>query len=104
MGAFGERYTIKKYHIIYQKIAQIDLFGIGMYIKYKLCNPVAASQFMSKIRKSILILQEFPYIGAKYEGDSNRFKIYKNYLIFYEIQEKEKKIIIKRIIHRNINM
>lgn len=59
---------------------------------------------MSEIRKSILILQEFPYIGAKYEEDSNRFKIYKNFLIFYEIQEKEKQIIIKRIIHKNINM
>lgn len=59
---------------------------------------------MSEIRKSILILQEFPYIGAKYEGDSNRFKIYKNFLIFYEIQEKEKQIIIKRIIHKNVNI
>ena len=59
---------------------------------------------MSEIRKSILILQEFPYIGAKYEGDSNRIKIYKKFLIFYEIQEKEKKIIIKRIINSNVNM
>ena len=75
-----------------------------MYIKYKLCNPIAASRFMSEIRKSIMILKQFPYIGAKFEEDSNRFKIYKNFLIFYEIQEKEKRIIIKRIIHKNVNM
>lgn len=104
MGEFRESYIIKKYNIIYQEIAQIDLFAIVTYIKYKLCNPIAASRFMSEIRKSILILKEFPYIGAKYEGDSNRFKIYKNFLIFYEIQEKEKRIIIKRIMHKNVNM
>ena len=40
---------------------------------------------MSEIRKNIMILKEFPYIGAKFEEDSNRFKIYKNFLIFYEI-------------------
>ena len=104
MGAFRESYIIEKYNIIYQEIAQIDLFVIVTYIKYKLCNPTAASRFMSEIRKSILILQEFPYIGAKYKKDSNRIKIYRNFLIFYEIQEKEKRIIIKRIIHKNVNM
>ena len=104
MGAFRESYIIEKYNIIYQEIAQIDLFVIVTYIKYKLCNQIAASRFMSEIRKSILILEEFPYVGAKYEEDSNRFKIYKNFLIFYEIQEKEKQIIIKRIIHKNVNI
>lgn len=82
----------------------MNLVTIGNYIKYQLCNPIAAFQFMSEIRKSILILQEFPHIGAKYEKDSTRFKIYKNFLIFYEIQEKEKQIIILRIIHKNINI
>lgn len=93
MGEFRESYIIEKYNIIYQEIAQIDLFAIVKYIKYKLCNPIAASRFMSEIRKSILILEEFPYVGAKYEEDSNRFKIYKNFLIFYKIQEKEKKLL-----------
>lgn len=57
----------------------MNLVAIGKYIKYQLCNPIAAFQFMGEIRKSILILQEFPNIGAKYEKDSTRFKIYKNY-------------------------
>lgn len=81
------------------------MFNIRTYIKYKLYNLTAASRFISEIRKNILILQEFPYIGAKYDEDSdNRFKIYKNFLIFYEIQEKEKLVIIKRIIHKSANL
>lgn len=82
----------------------MNLATIANYIKYELCNPISAFQFMSEIRKSILILQEFPHIGAKYEKDGTRFKIYKNFLIFYEIQEKEKQVIIVRVIHRNKNM
>jgi len=66
-------------------------------------NPIAAKNFVKNIEKSIYNLSYFPYIGTKYEGENNRFKIYKNFLIFYEIQEKEKRIIIKRIINSNIN-
>lgn len=32
----------------------------------------------------------------------NRFLVHQNYLIFYEIQEKQ--IIVKRIIHKNVNI
>lgn len=41
----------------------MNLATIANYIKYELCNPISAFQFMSEIRKSILILQEFPHIG-----------------------------------------
>ena len=42
-------------------------------------------------------------MGKKYYNDTNRFLVHKNFFIFYEIQEKEKLVIIKRIIHRNVN-
>ena len=77
---------------------------ISNYIKNKLKNPIAARNFVKNIEKSIYNLFYFPYIGLKYEKDTNRVKIYKKFLIFYEIQEKEKRIIIKRIIHSNVNM
>lgn len=77
---------------------------ISNYIKNKLKNPIASQNFVDDIEKSIYNLSYFPYIGAKYKNTKNRFKIYKNFLIFYEIQEKEKRIIIKRIIHKNVNM
>jgi len=58
---------------------------IEEYIRYYLCNPIAANRFIVQIEKMIHNLQFFPYSGAKYEKDSSRFKIYKNFLIFYEI-------------------
>ena len=77
---------------------------ISKYINNKLNNPIAARNFEINIEKSIYNLSYFPYIGAKYKKDSDRIKIYKNFLIFYKIREKEKRIVIKRIIHKNVNM
>ena len=68
-----------------------------------LCNHISAINNIKKIIEKINSLQYFPYRGAIYTDNYNRFLIHKNYLIFYEIHEKEKLIIIKSIIHDNIN-
>ena len=73
------------------------------YIAYNLENPIAAINTVQNIKNKINSLDIFPYRGAYYSSKSSRFLIYKNYLILYKIQEKEKLIIIKRIIHRNVN-
>ena len=77
---------------------------ISNYIKNKLKNRIAAHNFINNIESSIYNLSYFPYIGLKYKQEKNRIKIYKKFLIFYEIQEKEKRIVIKRIIHSNVNI
>ena len=78
---------------------------IENYIKNKLKNPIAAQKFVKNIENSIYQLSYFPYIGAQYKNSTYyRFLVHQNYLIFYEIQEKEKQIIVKRIIHKNVNI
>ena len=72
---------------------------IEYYIKYKLKNPIIANKTIIKIIDKIFILENFPYIGSIYKEGPIRFIIYKKFLIFYEIKEKEKNVIIKRIIH-----
>ena len=84
-------------------IAQIDILTTHNYIYYNLNNPIAAKFYMENIINKIESLKHFPYRGVIYLDIFHRFLIYKNYLIFYEIQEKEKLIVIKRIIHKNIN-
>jgi len=74
------------------------------YIKNKLKNVIAAEKFRDDIEKSIYNLSYFPYMGLKYNKSTTRIKIYKKFLIFYEIQEKEKRIVIKRIINSNVNI
>jgi plasmid stabilization system protein ParE len=97
------RCTIESYKINYHKNAQIDLINNYLYIYYNLCNPIVAINYMENIKLKIRSLQYFPYRGAIYSNKYNRILIYKKYLIFYEIHEEEKLIIIKRIIHSNIN-
>lgn len=80
-----------------------DIQDIFYYIKYKLYNEQAANRFLTNIIMKISILQYFPYIGAIFQNNQDRFIIYKNFLIIYEIQEKEKIVNIKTIIHRKTN-
>ena len=42
-------------------------------------------------------------MGLKDEKSGCRIKVYKNFLIYYEIREQEKLIIIKRVINHNVN-
>ena len=91
------------YKIVYRINAQIDFFNIYYYIKYKLENYIAANNIMEEILDKIQSLEYLPYRGAIYSNHFSRFVLQKNFLIFYEIQEKEKLVIIKRIIHKNIN-
>ncbi len=91
------------YTIIRQENAHYDIESIYYYIKFKLLNPIASENFLKGITAKIDSLELFPYIGSIYKNSQNRFIIYKNFLIFYEIQEKEKLVIIKSIINRRKN-
>lgn len=91
------------YKIVCRTNSQVDISLIYYYIKYKLENIIVANNITEGILNKIESLQYLPYRGAIYSNYFNRFLIQKNFLIFYEIQEKEKLIIIKRIIHKNIN-
>lgn len=80
--------------------AYYDIIDTAMYICYELCNPQAANRFINNIFVHIPILQYFPRIGSIYKTNQERFLIYKNYLIFYEIHEQEKLVEILTVIHR----
>ncbi len=71
---------------------------------YKLLNPIASEKFLNEIYIKIQNLSDFLYIGTVYKNKQDRFIIYKKFLIFYEIQEKEKIVLIKTIIHKNENI
>lgn len=74
-----------------------------MYIYYELYNPQAANRFINNIIIQISTLQYFPYRGIIYKNNKERFIIYRNFLIFYEIQEEEKIVKIKTVMHRKRN-
>lgn len=80
--------------------AYYDIIDTSMYICYELCNPQAANRFINNISVHISVLQYFPRIGSIYQSNQERFLIFKSYLIFYEIHEKEKVVEILTVLHR----
>ena len=99
-----KRKTIE-YKIYNDKLAIYNFNQIKNYVEYKLLNPIAANRIVNGLRKQIYNIKLFPYIGKIYypNNPNIRFLIHNKYLIFYEIQEKEKLIIIKTILHSKQN-
>ena len=89
------------YRIEYSERAIIDLNDIYNYIYYELVNPIAAKRFRHQIPKSISNLQIFPFMGKKYNDTNIRFIYFKNYLIFYTINNQN--VEIQRIFHKRQN-
>ena len=102
-------YITKKRNIEYEIyndiIAQYDFNQIEHYIEYKLQNPIAAKNIAKDLIYKISLLEQFPYLGKIYNSNNSniRYLVCKKYLIFYEIQENEKLVIIKTIIHSKQN-
>lgn len=81
--------------------ANIDLYKIYNYIFFDLANPIAADNFKIKILKSISNLEYFPYMGKKISNSNIRYIYFKNYLIFYRVNNQY--VEIQRILHKNQN-
>ena len=87
--------------IEYSERAVIDLNDTYNYIYYVLVNPIAASRFRSQIPKTISYLQIFPFIGKRFQNTNLRFIYFKNYLIFYNVENR--KVKIQRILYKKQN-
>ena len=96
-------FYINIYKVEIDDIAKVDISVIHDYIYYNLYNPIVAKSYMDNIMNKIKSLKRYPYRGAIYFDEFQRFIIYKNFLILYKIQEKEKVIKIQRIISKRVN-
>lgn len=89
------------YKIIYTRRAKVELQNSYNYIYFNLANPIAANKFKVNILKSISNLEYFPYMGKKISNSNVRYIYFKNYLIFYSINNQY--VEIQRILHKNQN-
>ena len=98
---------MQQYKIRISELAEQDLENAGDYIAFKLLNPIAAENMVKGIREQINKLEVFP---ASYELDDDsklaelgiHKTYYKEYKIFYTIDDNVKKIFIVRILHIRI--
>ena len=97
-----------KYQILITPKAKEDLIDIGDYISFILLEPETSQKFIKGLRRSISQLQYFPrkfpviddYI-IKYR--KIHYMPYKNYFVFYRIDDENKSVTILRVGHKSRN-
>ncbi len=94
------------YKIKITPLAEQDIEQAGDYIAFQLSNPTAALNTVQRIRQTIRNLQFMPQRHQLYEDpDLSEYNLrvtyFKNYRIFYLVNENEVQII--RVLHMLTN-
>ena len=97
-----------KYEVFVSKSAEKDLKGLSEYISFNLLEPNIANQFVSKIDKAILSLEDYPYRCPLVQEEiireiGIRKLIVNGCILFFKINEEKKQVGILRIIIGNRN-
>lgn len=99
-----------RYDVQITKKATADLDAIYYYFSSELVANKAAIDLLNRIENSILGLQDFPYAYSLMKDELLQLKGYRrlvvgNYSIFYIVIEKDKRVIVMRILYsrRNYN-
>jgi len=92
------------YQLEFLPKARQDMTDIARYVSHKLLNPAAAEKLAEKMVDAAERLTELPYIYATHQSIKPLRKEYrkltvKNYIMFYWIDEKEKRVTIARVIY-----
>lgn len=93
-----------KYKIIVEPLAEEDIIRNTDYIAFDKKSPETARKLIRDMRKQIARLETYP---QRHEFDEDeelsvlqvRKHYYKNYKIFYTVDEKENKVYILRVLH-----
>ncbi len=94
------------YSVEYLPLADNDIDEIFNYILNVLKNKAAAHKLKIELIKIIEKITIFPYGSPIYNGNLKyeyRREMVKNFLIFYVVDEKNRKIIISRILYKKMN-
>ena len=97
-----------KYQIMITPTAKDDLIDIGDYISFILLEPETSEKFIKGLRRSISQLQYFPNkfpIIQDYRLKYRKihYMPYKNYYVFYQVDDEKKRVVLLRVGHKNRN-
>ena len=95
-----------KYNIIYTDKAKDNLRKISDYIISNTNDKSVASNFILEIEKQVNVLEEFPFSGfypknRPLRGLGYRYLVYKEYLIFYIVKDKD--VYISTVINSKLD-
>jgi len=96
------------YQLEYSPIARQDMIEVVRYISHELCNFTAAENLAEEMIYSAERLTTFPYSNPVHRTikplkNEYRKLIVKNYIMFYYVDESNKKVVISRVIYARRN-
>ena len=91
------------FSLIFSNSFYFDLDKAIDYISKDLSNAQAAKNLLEKVTQSLLQIEKFPYScpivsNAFIPGKDLRRKVINNYSLFYKIDEKNKTVVVLRLI------
>lgn len=99
---------MEDYKIIVSASFHLDLKNIVYYISHKFNAPFTATELLDEIERTASSLSIMPYRFVLVKDSYLKHKeirkcSIKNYIIFYKIDEKNKKVLLHRILHARQN-
>ena len=99
---------MEKYKILVSESYQRDISSIIKYITNDIDAPLAAADFLDYIEEIVSSLSHMPYrynlVDDPYlQHKEFRKCIIKNYIVFYNVDENSKTVMIHRILHTRQN-
>lgn len=96
------------YKIIVSETFHRDLENIISYISDQLDAPFTATSFLDEVEEKVKGLSDLPYRFELVSDAYLRYKefrkcLVKNYIIFYQVREKDHMVLIHRILHSKQN-
>lgn len=93
---------MKVYNIVLTRRAKDDIIDIGDYIAYTLLEPETSYRFVTGLKSAMITLKELPSRFALVDdcvlaSQGIHCMPYKNYYVFYVIEEAVDTVIVLRI-------
>ena len=89
------------YSVLVADEAIEDIYSLVKYIHKELCNPSAAEKLYRELKEEISNLGAFPkkFVSTeiRHRGYVIHKKVYKTYLIFYIVNDKEERVYVLRV-------
>ena len=91
------------FHVEFLEEAEADMDGIDEYL-YQFSKK-AADDFITRVEKQTLMLEDTPYMCPAYEDDPFfRRMVVDGYSLFYSVDEQENLVTIHRVFHHSRNI
>ena len=92
---------MNNYHIRLSPRARDNIIDIGDYISHTILEPLTSKRFIKDMKQSILSLRQFPYRYPAINPNDDRPYIrcmpFKNFYIFYTVDDTTQTVTILRV-------